>query len=517
MRQFIVYALTIFGLISAQIADACSPSTYCADQTVDQLPADPNAMDCPVDGSCTGRCSLREAILRLNTGCGGTINIQPGTYAMGGTVADRGEDSAAVGDFDINDDIEIQGAGASSTIIDGGGIDRLFDVQSGAGNRLTIKDVTIRNGAADQHGGGIKAFADLIIEDSIVSGNSSGFNGGGIALTNPATVILRNSLVSDNESLVSGGGLGSFGMSGSIVIENSTISGNRTDGPGGGVSTSGPLRFYNVTITGNRADDDRSGDLGDDGGGFFMGGGVLESHNSIIANNVDAGGINIPDCAIAGATYDVASDYNILGTSDGCSTFFGHAGDQTGSIASPLNAGLSSLGDHGGETPTHSLLSGSPAINHGDPAGCKDDGGSDFTADQRGFARPVAGRCDVGAYENGICGDGFVEMGVEACDDGNADDSDACLSTCVSSTCGDGVVQSGVEECDDRAGNSDSSADACRTDCTNPRCGDGVVDTGEECDDANAIDGDGCSAACESESAGTTGGTGGSGGCSLIR
>lgn len=543
MRQFIVYALTIFGLLSLEAADACTPSTYCVDQTVDQLPADPNVVDCPVDGSCTGRCSLREAILRLNAGCGGTIQIQAGTYAMSGSAADRGEDSAAIGDFDIDDDIEIQGAGASRTIIDGGGIDRVFDVQRGM--RLHVKDITIRNGEADGHGGGIQALGDLVIENSAITGNSTNFNGGGIALSASVTVILRNSLVSSNDSLGGGGGLGVFGTGGTMILENSTISGNRADGPGGGVTSNVSLRFYNVTVTGNSADDDRSGGPNEDGGGIYFGGGSFETHNSIIAGNSDAGGANYPDCATAGGSYHASSDYNIVGKLDGCPGFFGRTGDQSGSIASPLNTGLSALGNHGGETPTHSLLSGSPAINQGDPVGCKDNGGSDFTADQRGFARPVGGRCDVGAYENGICGDGatdagescddanasnadaclvtceaascgdgFVETGVEACDDGNADDSDACLSTCVSSTCGDGIVQSGVEECDDRAGNSDSSADTCRTDCTNPRCGDGVVDSGEECDDANTADGDGCSATCESESAGTTGG---SGGCSLIR
>ncbi|MCA9656707.1 MAG: DUF4215 domain-containing protein, partial [Myxococcales bacterium] len=42
------------------------------------------------------------------------------------------------------------------------------------------------------------------------------------------------------------------------------------------------------------------------------------------------------------------------------------------------------------------------------------------------------------------CGDGVVAAG-EECDDGNADNTDACLSTCVLARCGDGVVQAGVE------------------------------------------------------------------------
>lgn len=58
------------------------------------------------------------------------------------------------------------------------------------------------------------------------------------------------------------------------------------------------------------------------------------------------------------------------------------------------------------------------------------------------------------------CGDGVVE-GSELCDDGNADDTDACDNRCVPSTCGDGVVDPG-EECDDGNTNDD---DACTNDC----------------------------------------------------
>jgi hypothetical protein len=57
------------------------------------------------------------------------------------------------------------------------------------------------------------------------------------------------------------------------------------------------------------------------------------------------------------------------------------------------------LRDNGGVTPTHALLNGSPTIDHGDPAGCKDSQGQALTADQRGYPRAAGGRCDIGAYE----------------------------------------------------------------------------------------------------------------------
>ena len=91
------------------------------------------------------------------------------------------------------------------------------------------------------------------------------------------------------------------------------------------------------------------------------------------------------------------------------------------------------------------------------------------------------------------CGDGNVHAGVEACDDGNMIDTDDCLQTCEAAACGDGVVHEGVEECDD--GNMVDN-DACRNTCKLPKCGDGVKQMGEECDDGNIADNDGCTSAC---------------------
>lgn len=91
------------------------------------------------------------------------------------------------------------------------------------------------------------------------------------------------------------------------------------------------------------------------------------------------------------------------------------------------------------------------------------------------------------------CGNGMVEEG-EACDDGNDDETDDCLSTCESASCGDGFVQTDVEECDD--GN-DVDTDECTNMCTTAVCGDGVTLEGvEECDDGNELDTDDCLTGC---------------------
>ena len=54
---------------------------------------------------------------------------------------------------------------------------------------------------------------------------------------------------------------------------------------------------------------------------------------------------------------------------------------------------LSFLDDFGGDTLTHALLVGSPAIDAIPPESC------DLDIDQRGYARPAGTNCDIGAFE----------------------------------------------------------------------------------------------------------------------
>jgi hypothetical protein len=63
---------------------------------------------------------------------------------------------------------------------------------------------------------------------------------------------------------------------------------------------------------------------------------------------------------------------------------------------------LGKLGNYGGPTQTIPLLSGSPAIDAGNPNGCTDGQGHLLKTDQRGKPRPDnedTGGCDMGAYE----------------------------------------------------------------------------------------------------------------------
>ena len=100
-----------------------------------------------------------------------------------------------------------------------------------------------------------------------------------------------------------------------------------------------------------------------------------------------------------------------------------------------------------------------------------------------------------------VCGNGGPELG-EECDDGNADNTDACLNTCRDAYCGDTFVQAGVETCDD--GNT-TGGDGCDPTCQLEFvCGDTVVDPGEECDDGNSDNTDACLNTCRDAYCGDT-------------
>lgn len=113
--------------------------------------------------------------------------------------------------------------------------------------------------------------------------------------------------------------------------------------------------------------------------------------------------------------------------------------------------------------------------------------------------------CDDGNQDDGdrclssctgaFCGDGFVLRGIEQCDDGNDVIGDGCNDRCRVEQCGNGYLEP-PEQCDDGAANSNARRNGCRLDCRFARCGDGVKDDGEVCDDGNDLDTDGCVGAC---------------------
>lgn len=323
------------------------------------------------DGTCGAHCSLREAIASANeTGGDDTIELPPGTYTL--SIAGAGEESNESGDLDITSTISIAGAGAETTIIDGAGLDRVIDVRSGGG-ALFLSGLTVRGGnnvPAPSDGGGIRVTnGSLTLADSAVSGNTAGNLGGGI-YNQGGTVSIVRSTVSGNTAGSSGGGIAVVGIDPTFELINGTVSGNAALGNGGGgmqftiTSDENPLMLTNGTITENT------------NGGLRVLNTTSVSLKNVIVGNQASG----PDCSgtftSVGNNIDSDSTCNLIDPSD-----------QPGA-----DALLGTLQENGGQTETHALLVGSPAIDAGDDAACP-------AVDQRGVSRPQGEHCDIGAYE----------------------------------------------------------------------------------------------------------------------
>lgn len=391
-------ALTLVAIL----ASAAGADTFSVTRTDDPAP----------DGCLPADCSLREAVIDANgNGLADTITLPAGNYTL--AIPGRDEDAAATGDLDLTEDVAIEGAGTRTTVVDGGSMDRIVEVLSGA--LVSISDLTIRNGLPDGWGGGLRHNSgDLTLTRCRIADNiTTGFGGG---LYGRDVVRVVESVLVGNTANRGGGILQDSGST--LFVVNSTISGNMATDFGGGLMSSGSstvVDLRNVTISGNIADSDDDG-IGDFGGVHVANGGSVEMTHTVVAGNFDLGG-EIPDCNSGGSNLIVSGGYNLIGNTTGCSP----SGDETGNLYD-LDPLLSPLASNGGPTDTHALLSGSPAIDAGNPAGCVDEAGAPLTADQRGEVRPSDGDgdmvpiCDMGAYEVGglIFNDGFESGDISA-------------------------------------------------------------------------------------------------------
>ncbi|MEO1366821.1 MAG: choice-of-anchor Q domain-containing protein, partial [Acidobacteriota bacterium] len=315
--------------------------------------------------------------------------------------------SSAIGPLQVSGrlTLDIRGAGARETVVEGDGGDRVFDVDRFSdGADLTLRRLTVRGGGTDEVGGNIQARGQGFFHgfDIAIEAGAAG-RGGGLGVHDLASATLTDSTVSGNSAFLdqSGGGDGAgiYAAGQNLELTNVTVSGNDGEGSGGGVAVfSGSYDFASITVTDNTVDD------GDGGGVFFADEEAGEVGNSVIAGNTDDGDGAAPDCA--GLVDSVG--HNLVGVAGG-SCGFVSVGDQTGSAASPVDAVLGPLADNGGDTDTHAPLGGSPVVDRGDPVDCP-------SSDQRGLARPFDGdgdgdaRCDIGAVESGqvfIFSDGF--------------------------------------------------------------------------------------------------------------
>ncbi len=273
----------------------------------------------PGDGACAtsaGACSLRAAIMETNALEGlNEVALPGGVYRLTLT-GEEGEDEAdaAVGDLDITGPLVVHGGlGCRLNLaavydlpsrfdpsvsgrfeprpdsehlpglvtIDGGGIDRVFDVHASSadGAGVQMKCLNVRGGHlrgasfADElpaRGAGIRNRSTLLLEEVVVGGNTMVSNGEGVGLYNAGVLVVRESAIFANRNDDTGAGFGGssggglFNTTGARATLERTLVGHNTSARGGGIwngagvvvrrgePTALPqLTLTNVTVAGN--------------------------------------------------------------------------------------------------------------------------------------------------------------------------------------------------------------------------------------------------------------------------
>ena len=352
--------------------------------------------------------------------------------------------------------LKVTGAGAATTIIDGGAVNTVVTVSSATAN-VVLSKLTIRNGkVVGGSGGGINNIGTLTIRNSAISGNSAmgggffgdGGDGGGIFNGGTLTVgdsTITGNYVSPSIRIVFGGGVYNGGT---LTINNSTISGNSANAllsgfagaGGGGIYNAGTLTINNSTVNSNSAVSTISvggGQPADGGGIYAIDGGTVINNSTIYGNGAfggafgDGGGIWTYGGTLTINNSTLSGNYSPLGFTGGIagaatlqntivadssvgSNCSGPVTSNGYNLSSDNTCNFSNTGDlnntdpmlgplqnNGGPTQTQALLPGSPAIDAGNPSGCTD-GSHLLKTDQRGKPRPDkedTGGCDMGAFE----------------------------------------------------------------------------------------------------------------------
>ena len=372
-----------------------------------------------------------------------SVDVQgPGASVL--TVS--GNDSSRVFyvyDSDATLDVTISGL----TLTDGAGSPGGVVVDWG--ENLTLDNVVVTGGNSPTVGGGIAVLGSdspdafsFTLRDSVVSGNSAMESGGALFVDETeVTVLIQNSSLIANDALT-GGGIAADLLLGDVTVEQSTISGNTAGVRGGGVYAGtlyngSSLNIRRSTISGNSAPDGGGlfvdylygslllenstvsgnsavGEPGSTGGGLFIGylygeGGTAIVRHSTLANNtavrgggifLESGGISVDHTIVANNVAEVGRDL-ANGTDGRFDVSFSLVENPETANVSDLGGNiigqdpqLGPLQNNGGPTQTHLPAAGSPAVNAGDVSFAPPP-----ATDQRGNPRVAQGRIDIGSVE----------------------------------------------------------------------------------------------------------------------
>ena len=296
-RHFVILiAIFLLGPMSSNSLEAAHFYVNSIDDLPDANPGDGVCETVPGNGICTLRAAVMEANARISKD---TIHLPPGVYKL--TRAGNGmNDDALYGDLDINWDLDLIGTNPNTTIINGNGIDRIFDIHAVPVNITGITMTNGKEGMDTQVGGGIRVDTSVVSLTNCIISYNVGFgianiagvitldnaaivgNKGGIFNAENGSIYITHSNIYQNQS-IDGGGI--YNQKGNLTILNSTINNNWAARQGGGISSSeGNSTITDSNITNNTAEFA--------GGGIHVNTGTITIKNSTLNDNeaLQAGG-----------------------------------------------------------------------------------------------------------------------------------------------------------------------------------------------------------------------------------
>lgn len=182
------------------------------------------------------KLTIKNALETVNSG--GTINIADGTYT-----------GAKNTGITINKNVNIIGQSQTGTIIKGTGKARIFKIQKGV--TVTIKNLTVTNGNADDDGGAIYNQGKLTISGAGFTSNYAYISGG--AIYNGGTMTVKDSIFTKN---IADGGYCDIAYGhrpGATYSTNSNFTGNYGYFAGAAISNDGILTVINSKFINNTA------------------------------------------------------------------------------------------------------------------------------------------------------------------------------------------------------------------------------------------------------------------------
>lgn len=253
------------------------------------------------------------------------------------------------------------------------GISITGDAEPDSGGVVIVERTTVsENGVGILMAGSAVATTLHVIDSTVDDNGDASVPVGGIDVTldDEEEFSLQRSTVSNNEAFGTGGVGVSTGADSSVGVTNSTITGNESTGSAAlFISGDGAAVVRHSTIADNT--------LGS-ASAVGLRSATTDLNNTIVTDGLDVTAGSISYSLITGG---LTPDADVLATA-GPGNILGQ---------DPM---LDTLADNGGYTMTRLALPGSPVINGGDPA---------FAplpdVEQRGTARVVDGRIDIGAVE----------------------------------------------------------------------------------------------------------------------